>query len=56
MCGVNGENGESGADYGESSPRSWNGESWPDYIELFESSFQIRQVLSNCQCPWVMND
>ena len=32
---MRGVNGESGADYKESSPRSWNGESWPNYIELF---------------------
>jgi len=37
MCGVNGENGEGGVDYGKSSPHSWNGELWSDYIELLES-------------------
>jgi len=37
ICGVNGENREGGADYGESSPRSWNDVSWFDYIEPLEN-------------------
>ena len=41
MCGVDGENGKRGADFGESSQCFRNEASWSDYIEPLKSSFKI---------------
>ena len=41
MCGVNGENGERGTDFEESSPCFRNEASWSDYIGPLKSSFKI---------------